>query len=326
MSKKKKVTVINLEAIKIAAAKNVNSINTTKNLAKLNTNRGNLKGFIGEHMVAEEINNSFIIKGQFNKTAYVIDNNGLYDIVRKTNGKVVGKDQVKFGYETTAPKNLQRYNGKSSKIVINGDANNLEKACIKQGVKYEKSGVTVKSADKLGKAMKVEGKITRSSKAPITSTIRGAGKVMKNCHKAGKIGAKTGALGGAGFSMATNTIDVIKGDKDLGEATVDVAVDTAISAGIGYGATVIGTAASTALSGTAAGTAISTAGATIASTAAGTAITTGVTAVSATIAGGVTAVLGTGAIATATAAAAPIVIGGAAIGVVAKGISSLFRR
>lgn len=47
MNEKKQVFIIpDMKSIKINASKNLNALETGKNLAKLNVNRGNLKGFV----------------------------------------------------------------------------------------------------------------------------------------------------------------------------------------------------------------------------------------------------------------------------------------
>nr|MBP6126150.1 hypothetical protein [Leptotrichiaceae bacterium] len=162
MEEKKQVFIIpDMKSIKINATKNLNAIETGKNLSKLNVNRGNLKGFVFEHRATEELNNMYL----GNKKAMVIDNNGLFDIKVMKNGRTVNKIQAKCGYESSVT-DLARYKQKNSKVLINNDAINLEKTAKFQGVKYEKSSVTNNEVNRLSNTMKLESKITNSKTAP----------------------------------------------------------------------------------------------------------------------------------------------------------------
>lgn len=322
MKEKKQVFIIpDMKSIKINASKNLNALETGKNLAKLNVNRGNLKGFVFEHRAAEELNNLYL----GNKKAVVIDNNSLFDIKIMKNGKTVNKIQAKCGYENSIT-DLTKYKQKTSKILINNDAVNLEKTAKIQGIKYEKSPVTNKEVSKLSNTMKLESKITNSKNAPITSSINQGVKIAKNCHNAGVNGAKLGALGGAGFSLGSNLVDVAKGNKDIKEAAEDVLVDTAISAGVGYAMGAVGTGVTTAMSGTALGATVGAATTAVTTSAVGTAVIGAATATGAAISTGTAAVIGSTLAATAAGgaiiAAAPIVVGAAAVGF----ICSLFKR
>ena len=58
--------------------------------------------------------------------------------------------------------------------------------------------------------------------------------VMKIGHKAGKEGAKTGAMIGGGISLIRNAVAAAKGDKSIGEATGEVVSDVEVFATTGY--------------------------------------------------------------------------------------------
>lgn len=316
MEEKKQVFIIpDMKSIKINATKNLNAIETGKNLSKLNVNRGNLKGFVFEHRATEELNNMYL----GNKKAMVIDNNGLFDIKVMKNGRTVNKIQAKCGYESSVT-DLTRYKQKNSKVLINNDAINLEKTAKFQGVKYEKSSVTNNEVNRLSNTMKLESKITNSKTAPITSTVNQGIKIAKNCHNAGMNGAKFGALGGAGFSFGSNLVNVAKGNKDIKEATEDILVDTAVSAGVGYAMGAVGTGVATAMSGTAIGATIGTATTAIATSAVGSATIGAGVAVSSAISTGVATAMGSTLAATAVGGAmvvaAPVVVVAGVVGLV----------
>lgn len=116
---------IGKKIIQEGAAKNTIAKETFNNISKLNVNRGNLKGFVFEHLHVKELNYSLIKKGL---KAEVVDNNGLADIVIKNikTGKVVERIQAKCGYENGAT-NMSKYIRDKQSIVINGDSKNLAK-------------------------------------------------------------------------------------------------------------------------------------------------------------------------------------------------------
>ncbi|MGL6168932.1 MAG: hypothetical protein ACRC0Y_11655 [Fusobacteriaceae bacterium] len=332
---------------------------TFSNISKLNADRGNLKGFVFEHIHAKEMNYELMKKGL---KAEVIDNNGLADIVVKNmkTGKVVERIQTKCGYESGAT-NVSKYVNDGQTIVINGDSKNLAQNLTRKGVDFKKSTVTNKEVTKVANLMKIEKKLLGTKNAPITSKALEVKEIIGNTHNTGLRGARKGALFGAGISIGSNTVEVIRGDKNIEEAIADVTIDTAIAGATGY---VVGVAMptiiSTSIGGAAVG-AVSSGVGTLAATTAGTAVIgavgtasagiatattaiTGVIASGASVAAATTAgaavvgagtaiastaagaaiVAGAGVVTAAAVAAAPIVIGGAIIGGVCKIIGGWF--
>ena len=322
---KSKGTWIDKTAVKESIKYNKINGETTKNLSNLNVNRGGTfgaKGFVGEHLAANEMNKKLCKVGL---KAEVVNNNGLADIVVKNaNGTIIKKYQAKFGYEG---KNIDvsKYVADNQTILVSKDASEkFIRNLRSQGAKVERSNIITAEAEKLSKTMRVEGKILKNKNSTVAVKGYGFSKGIVNCHKAGVKSAGKGAAFGAGFSLANNTIDVINGDKEVEEAIVDIATDTVIAAGTGYVAGAAITAIGTTTTGAAIGTTIATAGTAITSTALGGAVVGGVTAASATITAGTAAVLGTGAIATATVVAAPIVAVGVVVGVIGTIFGSIF--
>lgn len=308
-----------------------NKINgeTTKNLSNLNVNRGGTfgaKGFVGEHLAANEMNKKLCKVGL---KAEVVNNNGLADIVVKNaNGTIIKKYQAKFGYEG---KNIDvsKYIADNQTILVSKDASEkFIRNLRSQGAKVERANITTAEAENLSKAMRVEGKILKNKNSTVAVKGYRLNKGMANCHKAGVKSATKGAVFGAGFSLATNTIGVMTGDKEVGEAVVDVATDTVIAAGTGYVAGATITAIGSTTTGAAVGTALTTVGTavgtTITSTAIGGAVAGGIATTSAAITTGTAAVLGTGVIATAAVVAAPIVVVGVVVGVIGTIFGSIF--
>lgn len=321
----KKGTVINLNEVMRGAKNNIGTNETVKNLSNLNVNRGGVfgaKGFVGEHMAANEMNKILTVRGL---KAEVINNNGLADIVvKKANGTIVRKYQAKFGYEGTNI-DVSKYVADNQTILVSKDASEKFIRNLKsQGAKVEKANITTAEAEKLSKAMRVEGKILKNKNSTVATKGYGFNQGIVNCHKAGVKSAGKGAAFGAGFSLATNTIDIINGDKEIGEAVVNIAADTAFAAGTGYTVGAAITAIGSTTAGAAIGGTLASAGTAVASTAVGGAVVGGATVASAAITTGTTAILGTGAIASVAVAAAPVVAVGAVIGVIGSIIGSFW--
>lgn len=250
---------------------------TFENISKLDVNRGNLKGFLFENRVSEELNSKLLDKGF---KAVVLDDNGIADIaiVHMKSGKVVKRIQAKCGYEGQSVKDFTRYVDDGQTLVINNDADKFGRSLDNRGIKYEKSSVTDREVSRMADAMKKEGKLLNSKNAKLTSYAYKTKEVVKNCHTTGVSAAKSGACFGAGMSLGSNIVDVFSGDKSLDEATVDIAKDTVVA-----GATSYVTGAATAVGAT-------------------------------TVGGAITA--GTAAVGAVAVAAAPVVAVGAAVGVV----------
>lgn len=282
------------------------------------------------------------------KSTSVIDNNGIADLVYTGKNGHKYYQQVKIGYKP-GQIDFGKYKGQT---VVVDKGNPYFKEFVsegkKHGVNVVEGNVTKTEAQSLATTMQRETSLTGSKTATIVPKVTAA-------HNAGLQAGKTGALYGGGFSLGSNIVDVVSGDKEIGEAAADVAKDTAVSYAAGYvigatgsvvastsaGAAVIG-AASTAgsmLAGTAAGGAVVGAGTTVAAVVGGAGVATtsavvgavgaagsavgGVavaatagTAVGGAVATGVAATAAVGtAIGAATVAAAPIVAVGAFVGV-----------
>lgn len=296
---------------------------TFENISKLDVNRGNLKGFLFENRVSEELNSKLLDKGF---KAVVLDDNGIADIaiVHMKSGKVVKRIQAKCGYEGQSVKDFTRYVDDGQTLVINNDADKFGRSLDNRGIKYEKSSVTDREVSRMADAMKKEGKLLNSKNAKLTSYAYKTKEVVKNCHTTGVSAAKSGACFGAGMSLGSNIVDVFSGDKSLDEATIDIAKDTVVAGATSY----VTGAATTALTSTAIGGAAATVvgGISSAGAAVGGAMATGITGVGTALGGAATAVgattvggaivAGTAAVGAVAVAAAPVVAVGAAVGVV----------
>ena len=231
-----------------------------ENLSNLNTMRGGEKGFKG--FVFEEMHaTNATVNGQ---TTLVINNNGIADFkIIAADGKVTYA-QAKLGYGN-GNIDFSAYEGQTI-VIDKGNTALIEKAKA-ANMKVVESDISAEEASRLAKNMQTETKITGSKNSHIVPKVDSAINIAKEAHNVGIKAAKTGAQVGGGFSLGSNVVEVISGDKSIEDAAGDVVIDTAISAGIGYATGV----ATTAIGSTAAGVAVTTA-ATTATTAATAAI------------------------------------------------------
>jgi len=271
----------------------------SNNLIKLNTMRGGTKGFKG--FIFEELHaTNATINGQVTN---VINNNGIADFAILNVDGTLTYAQAKVGYGTG---NIDFSAYKDQTIVVDKGNTYLINKAKEAGLEVIESDISSKEAARLAKQMQFETKITGRSNSVIVPKARAAINIAKESHNAGLQSAKTGGQFGGGFSLGSNMVDVLSGEKKVGDAVSTVVVDTAVSTGIGY----VTGAAVTAVGQTALGTAVAgtvgTATTAIAGTAiGGTAIAAG-TAVVGTIGG-----LGTAAVTTTLAAGTAV--GGAAV-------------
>ena len=280
------------------------------NLSKLNTMRGGVKGFKG--FVAEEMQaTEATLAG---KTTRVINNNGIADL------EYIGKNghhyyqQLKVGYKP-GQIDFAKYKGQTV-IVDKGNPylKQFQAEGRKHGVKVIEGHVTNEGAKDTATMMQTETKLTGQKTSTVVPKVIKAKNVVKVSHKAGLQSAKAGAAGGFGFSLGTNLVDVVSGDKELGDAAGDIAKDTAIGGAVGYTVGFAGTAIGSTIGSTTVGAAViggaSAAGSAVAGTAVGGAVIGAGTATAAAIGGAGAAA--TGAVVGAVGAAGSAV-GGAAV-------------
>ena len=329
-------------------------------LSKLNTMRVDVKvvkGFIAESMQTTESTIS-------RKTTNVLNNNGIADL------EYIGKNghcyyqHVKIGYK---PRQIDFAKYKDQIVIVdkgNPYLKQLQLEGKKHGVKVTEGHITNQEAKQLAEQMQMETSITGKSTSSVVSTGVKAGKITTVSHEAGMQSMRTGAQNGFGFSLGSNLVDVLNGDKTVGDAAKDVVKDTATASAVNYtvgaagtaigstsvGATVMGTVGSvgSAVTGTSVGgavvgassaatAAIGSVGSAAATTVVGTVGAVGSAAGSAAVAatagtaiGGVvatgigTATAGVAVVGAAAVAAAPIVAVGATLGFGFKILKSIF--
>ena len=295
------------------------------NLSNLNTMRGGPKGFKG--FVAEEMQATEASIAGRNTT--VLNDNGIADL------EYIGKNghhyyqQLKVGYK---PGQIDFAKYKGQTVVLdkgNPYLKQFQAEGRKFGVRVIEGDVTAEEAKRTADMMQMETSVTGGKNSKVVTSGIKAGGVLKASHNAGVQSAKTGAAAGAGFSLGTNLVDVVSGDKEVGQAATDVAKDTAVAGAAGY---VVG-AATTAIGSTSTGAAVigaaSGVGTAVASTTVGGAVIGAGSAAAATVGGAGAAAAGSvvgavgavgGAVGSAvTSATAGTVIGGA----VASGVGTL---
>jgi hypothetical protein len=277
-----------------------------ENLSNLNTMRGGTKGFKG--FVFEEMHaTNATLNGQ---STSVINNNGIADFkIINAKGKV-SYGQAKVGCKTCNV-DFTKYKGQS--IVIDKGNTALIKKAKAAGCKVIESDVPAEEASRIAKQMQFESKVTGRSKSVVVPKAHSAIGIAKEAHNVGLKTAKTGAQFGGGFSLGSNVVDVICGDKEASEAAVDVAKDTVVSAGVGYATGVVATAVgNTAVGGAAIALAEGVA-ASVASTAVGGSVVAAGTAAAGAIGGLGTAAV-TSTLAAGTAVGSTVAAAGTAVG------------
>ena len=263
-------------------------------LSALNTMRGGLngnKGFVAEYLQAAEASAA-------GRATRVLDNNGVADLAYTGKNCRTYLQQMKVGYK---PSQIDFAKYKGQTLVVD-KGNPYFREMVKRGklhgVKVIEGSITNEEAAILSKAMQLETTITGAKTATVVPRLATAG-------NAGLVAARSGALYGAGFSLVTNAVDVLNGEKELGDAALDVVKNTAMNFGTSYVAGMAGSAAAgagSAVAGTSAGAAaigaVSSAGSAVAGT---------------TVGG---AVIGVGTAATGAVAAAGTAATGAVVGAV----------
>ena len=276
-------------------------------LSALNTMRGGLngnKGFVAEYLQAAEASAA-------GRATRVLDNNGVADLAYTGKNCRTYLQQMKVGYK---PSQIDFAKYKGQTLVVD-KGNPYFREMVKRGklhgVKVIEGSITNEEAAILSKAMQLETTITGAKTATVVPRVVTAG-------NAGWRPARSGALYGAGFSLATNVVDVLNGD-----AALDVVKNTAMNFGTSYVAGMAGSAAAgagSAVAGTSAGAAaigaVSSAGSAVAGTTVGGAVIGAGTTVGSAVIGAGTAA--TGAVAAAGTAATGAVVG--AVGTVGSAV------
>lgn len=206
------------------------SIKAGKSLSQLNTMRGGVKGFKG---FVAEIQEAAEASAQGRMTV-VLNNNGVADLQHTLKNGQTAFKQVKAGYRP-GQIDYARYRGQT--IVIDKDNPNfalIKKEGAQAGVKVVRGHFSNENAKFWADAMQMETKITGAKRAVITPKIYTGVQTAARAHSAGISAAKGGAVCGAGLSIGSNLVELARGNKTVGEATVDVAVDTAGAAAVGY--------------------------------------------------------------------------------------------
>ncbi|MBQ4402837.1 MAG: hypothetical protein II857_00305 [Selenomonadaceae bacterium] len=243
--------------------------NLCEELSQLNTMRGGVKGFkgfVGEQMQAANAT----ANGQLTR---VVDNNGPIDLIFKGKNGRSYPQQLKIGYR---PKqiNFSKYKGQTV-IVDKGNPylRELQAEGARHGVKVIEGTVTEAEAKWWADAMQLETKITGKKTSVFVPEVQNAVNNLSAMHEAGLKVGKSGAMYGAGFSIGSNIVNMMRGNVSAGEAIGNVAVDTAVSYGVGYAGGAVGSAVARTAAGRAIGSAVGSAAAAIEGTAIGGAVT-----------------------------------------------------
>lgn len=303
-------------------------------LSKLNTMRGGTKGFKG--FVMEELEAGEA--SAMGRRTEVINNNGLADLRHIKADGTEELIQMKSGYKR-GQIDFNRCKGHTYKVDKgNPYLKDFQAEGKRAGAKVVQGHVKDAEAKALADAMQFETNITGSKNAVVAPTLYSGAKKLSAAHGAGISAAKSGSVAGAGFSLGSNVVQVMKGNKSVGEAAGDIVVDTAKAGAVSYGVGAAGSLMASTATGAAiletagaVGAAVSSAPVIGSAVAAGSAATAAVggaaTAAATTAMGAAASVAGTVGGAGLVAAAAPAVIAAApvvAVTAVVGGLFSLF--
>ena len=186
-----------------------------------------------------------------------VDSSGKYIKGTGKQLKYVGKDPKKC-YDKLLSKDYDKYRENGNPIEIPSDYyDEVQKLLTEQIESLEEQ---ICSAEKRGDVSTLEkkrqflekvkktqeslkkGKLTKreaewTRKHPLLSTAKDMGKVA---HRSGVQTAKSSAAIGGGISVVRNLVSLVKGEKEIDEAALDVAKDTGSAAIVGYGTGAVG--------------------------------------------------------------------------------------
>lgn len=188
-----------------------------------------------------------------------VDKNGIYIEGSARQLKYVGGDS-KACTDKLLIKKFDKYRDADVPIEVPSDFyDNVQKELTERSEKLknnianaEKRGdfeLAQKKKEQLSRIEKTKNSLRKgklSNEEAIEARVRPALSTAKEIHKlsnrAGIEGAKIGAAVGGGISTIQNTVAVIKGDKDVAEALIDVVGDTSKATAFSYATGYIGSA------------------------------------------------------------------------------------
>ena len=235
-----------------------------------NSNLRSQAGYAAENKYAARENASHIIRGDRVRIRHTdTGDSGRYDELRDhlvtRDGRIIGGEQMKFvgddarqclnakllskDYEkyldndiditlpsdyfkpdaSGKPEIIGEIDSKIASLKKQIDSGKLDRETLAGKERQLRKCQKLKRLVKNSNISKAEALEARNH--PEWSTIKDMTKVA---HEAGWEQAKTGAVIGAAISSAMNALAVIRGDKNAGEATRDIATATAAAAATGY--------------------------------------------------------------------------------------------
>ena len=288
-------------------------------LTNLNTMRGGakgFKGFVGESMEAARATAA-------GRQTSVVNNNGPIDLIFEGRNGHKYPQQLKIGYKP-GQIDFAKYKGQTV-ILDKGNPHFSQIAAEgrRYGVKVIEGSVTEAEAKWWADAMQLESKITGNKTSYIVPQAQKLANNLSAMHEAGLRVGKNGAMYGAGFSIGSNIVRMMRGDVSAGEALGNVAIDTAVAGGVGYVGGAVGSAVGRTVAGKAIASAAGAVGTAIEGTAIGGAVMGAAGTATAAIGGAATTAVSSAlgavglagtAVGAAAIAAAPVVAVGAVVG------------
>ncbi|MBR0316595.1 MAG: hypothetical protein IJQ99_06995 [Synergistaceae bacterium] len=169
--------------------------------------------------IAKRVDEKFGDIGGVNETRYDQAELRGNKVVSVSQYKYVEKDSTNLTYKLHSKNYQEKYFNDGTKITVPEDF-------------YQ--GAIEKDPELKNKIL--QGKITKSEAefAVRNPKLATAKEIAKVGHVAGLEGAEYGAAIGGGISAVRNIVSVISGEKDFGDAAIEVVYDTGTGAAIGY--------------------------------------------------------------------------------------------
>ena len=220
-------TVARENAEKIIAGDKKSKITRTDDMAKQSDGKGNTIGGKNEQLydIAEVDKNGIYVEGTARQLKFVGGTpeectkkllESKFDKYRDADVAI----EVPSDFYDSVKKKLDEKAEEINKRIENAEKNGNSDLVVQKKTELKKVENTSRNLEK-GKVSSKE-----AIEARLHPKLSSAKDVIEISHQAGCEAAKNGAIIGGGISFIRNSVSVIKGDKEAGEAALDVVGDT----------------------------------------------------------------------------------------------------
>jgi len=236
-------TVARENAEKIIAGDKKAKTTRTDDMSKQSDGKGNTIGGKNEQLydIAEVDKNGIYVEGTARQLKFVGGTpeectkkllESKFDKYRDANVAI----EVPSDFYDSVKKRLDEKAKEIKRQIENAEKNGNSDLTVRKKTELERIENTSRNLEK-GKVSSKE-----AIEARLHPKLSTAKDVIEISHQAGCEAAKNGAIIGGGISFIRNSVSVIKGDKEAGEAALEVVVDTTTAAGLSYATVFVGSA------------------------------------------------------------------------------------